>query len=130
VRTTLGSSLRDGKTCAPFSPLAPGGWGFWRVKENAGIYYAAAYQDGDKSVVLYTSKDGAGWAAGPQIYGVSADTPLETELTFMPDGHLLALVRMDGTPGRTMCSAWAPSKDADPGRSRAPRSREFHVLRA
>ena len=94
--TTVVSTSKDGKTWSPLAPIAPGGWSFWRVKEHQGVYYSAAYQDGDKSVALYTSKDGATWTAGPQVYGVAEDTPLETELTFMPDGHLLALVRMDG----------------------------------
>ncbi len=53
--------------------------------------------DGDKSVSLFSSKDGVAWAQGAVVYGVSVDTPLETELTFMPSGKLLALVRMDGT---------------------------------
>jgi hypothetical protein len=87
----------DGVTWTQGQEVAPHGWSFWRVKENAGVYYSAAYQDGDLQVVLYTSSDGLRWTAGPQIYGISADTPLETELTFMPGGKLLALVRVDGT---------------------------------
>jgi hypothetical protein len=90
------TSSSDGKTWAPLATVVTGGWSFWRVKENQGTYYTAAYQDGDKSVVMYTSKDGRAWTAGPLLYGVSDDTPTETELTFMPSGHLLALVRMDG----------------------------------
>jgi hypothetical protein len=86
----------DGTTWTPLTPVVTGGWGCWRVKENQGTYFSAAYQDGDKSVVLYSSKDGRAWTAGPLVYGVVADTPSETELTFMPSGHLLALVRMDG----------------------------------
>jgi hypothetical protein len=87
----------DGAAWSSGQVVAPHGWSFWRVKQNAGVYYSAAYQDGDLQVVLYTSPDGLAWKAGPQIYGVSADTPLETELTFMPSGKLLALVRTDGT---------------------------------
>jgi hypothetical protein len=87
----------DGFTWSAQQPIGPHGWSFWRIKENAGTYYTAAYQDGDLSVVLYRSTDGLTWTAGPLVYGVSADTPLETELTFMPSGKLLALVRMDGT---------------------------------
>jgi hypothetical protein len=94
---TLLTSSKDGVTWAPLTAAVTGGWGFWRVKQSQGTYYAAAYQDGDKSVVLYSSKDGRTWTAGPSIYAVAADTPSETELTFMPDGHLLALVRVDGT---------------------------------
>jgi len=93
----VGMSSSDGVTWTPQQPIGPHGWSFWRIKENAGTYYTAAYQDGDLSVVLYTSTDGLAWTAGPLVYGISDDTPLETELTFMPDGRLLALVRMDGT---------------------------------
>jgi len=120
--TTVMATSKDGKTWSALTPIAPGGWSFWRIKENAGAWYSAAYQDGDKSVVLYTSKDGTTWTAGPQVYGIAADTPLETELTFMPDGHLLALVRMDGEPkellgdeGRLrtkICWAAPPAYDA------------------
>ena len=53
---------------------------------------------GDKSVVLYRSSDGAQFSVGPTIYDIAAQTPLETELTFLPSGRLLALVRTDVTP--------------------------------
>jgi hypothetical protein len=87
----------DGVTWSAQTPIGPHGWSFWRIKQQNGVYYTAAYQDGDLSVVLYTSTDGVTWTAGAPIYTVSADTPLETELTFMPGGKLVALVRMDGT---------------------------------
>ncbi|HEX8796773.1 MAG TPA: sialidase family protein [Polyangiaceae bacterium] len=86
----------DGVNWTSDTVVAPHGWAFWRVKESAGVYYSAAYADGDTQVVLYHSTDGLTWTAGPQIWAVAADTPLETELTFMPSGKLLALVRMDG----------------------------------
>jgi hypothetical protein len=88
---------QDGASWSAPQEIGPHGWSFWRVREHAGTLYTAAYQDGDKSVSLFTSTDGLSWTMGPQVYGVSADTPLETELTFMPSGKLLALVRMDGT---------------------------------
>jgi hypothetical protein len=87
----------DGVAWSDKQPIGPHGWSFWRIKESAGVFYTAAYQDGDQSVVLYSSTDGVAWTTGATIYGVSADTPLETELTFMPSGRLLALVRTDGT---------------------------------
>src|SRR5262249_44229739 len=61
-----------------------------------GVYYSAAYLDGDQSVTLFSSTDGVTWTKGADVYTISADTPLETELTFMPSGKLLALVRTDG----------------------------------
>jgi hypothetical protein len=91
------SSTSDGKTWSELTPIGPEMWSFWRIKEQAGVYYSAAYHDGDESVSLFSSTDGVAWTKGAVVYDVSADTPLETELTFMPSGKLLALVRMDGT---------------------------------
>ena len=87
----------DGVHWSAPKEMGPVGWGFWRIKQNAGVYYTAAYQDGDLQVVLYSSTDGVTWTKGATVYDVSADTPLETELQFMPSGRVLALVRMDGT---------------------------------
>jgi hypothetical protein len=97
------SSSSDGVTWSALAPFTDGTattWethSFWRIKEQAGVYYSAAYLDGDLSVTLFSSTDGVTWTKGADVYTVSADTPLETELTFMPSGKLLALVRMDGT---------------------------------
>ena len=89
---------RNGKAWSRLNEIGPVRWGFWRVVEQNRIYYSAAYEDGDLQVVLYRSEDGRTWTAGPQIYGVSEDTPLETELIFTPSGRrMLGLVRMDGT---------------------------------
>jgi hypothetical protein len=87
-----------GATWTPLAPLGPETWSFWHIRDDAnGVHYTAAYEDGDKTVKLFSSVDGLHWTGGAQIYGVSEDTPLETELVFMPSGKLLALVRMDGT---------------------------------
>jgi hypothetical protein len=91
------SRSSDGKTWTSWEEMGPHTWSYWRIREHDGAYYTAAYEDGDKSVVLFSSQDGKAWTQGPVIYDVSTDTPLETELTFMPSGKLLALVRMDGT---------------------------------
>lgn len=91
-------SSADGRSWTRPRAIGPERWGFWRVVEHRGVYYSAAYEDGDLRVVLYRSRDGRSWRAGPQIYGVAADTPLETELVFSPSGErMLGLVRMDGT---------------------------------
>jgi hypothetical protein len=86
----------DGVTWSPLTPIGPVAQSFWRIREHAGTYYTASYEDGDRSVTLFSSTDGVTWTRGPVIYGVSEDTPLETELVFMPSGKMLALVRMDG----------------------------------
>jgi hypothetical protein len=98
----------DGVTWSPLAPITDGmgtTWNthsLWRIKEQGGVYYSAAYLDGDLSVTLFSSTDGINWTKGGDVYTVSADTPLETELTFMPSGKLLALVRMDGTDAQLL----------------------------
>jgi hypothetical protein len=87
----------DGVTWSPLTPIGPTEQSFWRIKDHAGVYYSASYEDGDKAVTLFSSTDGIAWTKGAQVYGVAEDTPLETELVFMPSGKLLALVRTDGT---------------------------------
>lgn len=97
------TSSTDGETWTPLATYTDGmgtEWNthsFWRIREREGVYYSAAYKDGDQSVTLFTSTDGVVWQKGADIWAVAEDTPLETELTFMPSGKLLALVRMDGT---------------------------------
>ena len=93
----LGTSSTDGVTWTDLAPIGPNGWSYWRPQQRQGTWYSAAYADGDTQVALFSSTDGVHWTQGPTVYAVSEDTPLETELTFMPSGKLLALVRMDGT---------------------------------
>jgi hypothetical protein len=94
---SVGMSSSDGVTWTPLARLAPNEWSFWRVKEVGGVFYTAAYHDGDSSVSLFSSVDGVTWTEGAQIFGTTPDTPLETELVPMPNGDLLALVRTDGS---------------------------------
>jgi hypothetical protein len=115
------SHSTDGDTWSPLQPIGPTGWSFWRIREHAGRYFTAAYADGDLKVTLFTSTDGIAWTQGADVYTVSEDTPLETELWFLPSGRLLALVRMDGTDAELLgstgrlrtavCWAQAPAYD-------------------
>jgi hypothetical protein len=93
---SVGFSSEDGTTWSSLARLAPNTWSFWRVKKVGTVFYSAAYHDGDSSVSLFSSPDGVTWTQGTQVFGVTSDTPLETELVAMPNGNLLALVRTDG----------------------------------
>jgi hypothetical protein len=95
----VGSISPDGgRTWSPLAPIGPPTWSYWRIRDDAsGVHYAAAYEDGDRSIRLFSSVDGVQWTAGASIYDVAEDTPLEPELVFMPSGKLLALIRLDGT---------------------------------
>jgi hypothetical protein len=99
------TTTADGTTWSAPAPIGPPTWSFWRIKSHQGVRYSAAYEDGDRSVKLMSSRDGRSWTAGATIYDVAADTPLETELVFMPSGRLLALVRMDGSDGELLGAA-------------------------
>jgi hypothetical protein len=94
--TVEATSNDGGHTWSPLTAIAPPMWSFWRVRQHAGVYYAAAYEDGDIDVRMFSSTDGLTWTMGADVYSVAVDTPLETELVFMPSGRLLALVRVDG----------------------------------
>ena len=93
------SATKDGKTWTDLAPMGPLKWSFWRIKKAPdGTLWNAAYEDGDASVVLFSSKDGTTWTKGATVWANAADTPLETEIEFMPKGKMLLLVRMDGNP--------------------------------
>ena len=98
----------DGRHWSPRKPIGPEGWGFWRVVQHGGTYYSAAYEDGDLRVVLYRSHNGTTWTKGPQIYGVSKDTPLETELAFSPSGKSTP-ARSPATPAGSTASSARPT---------------------
>jgi hypothetical protein len=93
VRTTS----TDGVTWTDLEPIGPVTWSFWRVRaDRDGTLYSAAYEDGDRSVALFSSTDGITWSMGATVYAIAEDTPLETELVF-DDTGISAYVRMDGT---------------------------------
>jgi hypothetical protein len=85
----------DGATWSPYANIGPAQQSFWRIKEHAGVFYSAAYSDGDTAVTLFSSTDGVTFTKGPVVWGDPNDIPSETELVFMPSGKMLALVRTE-----------------------------------
>ena len=62
------------------SAIGPQGWGFWRVVaagRHVLLRGLRGRRPARRALPLHRR---AQWTAGPQIYGVSEDTPLETEL--------------------------------------------------
>jgi len=53
----VGTHSSDGAAWTPLANIGPNTWSFWRIKQQAGVYYTAAYEDGDKSVYLFSSAD-------------------------------------------------------------------------
>jgi hypothetical protein len=93
----IGFHSSDGINWVQLNAIGPVTWSFWRPQLFGGVYYSAAYHDGDTSVALFSSTDGVNWTRGADVWANAADTTVETELLFQPSGALLALVRMDGT---------------------------------
>jgi hypothetical protein len=97
--------------------IGPDMYSLWRIHADQGVFYGAAYSDGDQSVQLLRSTNGVAWSPAATIYGVGADTPRETEL-ILGTGSMIALVPLDGTdaelPGNAgrlrteVCTATAP----------------------
>jgi hypothetical protein len=87
----------DGLNWMSEGQIGPQMWSFWRPKKQGNTWYTAAYQDGDLGIRLFSSTDGLIWTPGADVYTVSADTPVECELSFHDDGTMVAYVRMDGT---------------------------------
>lgn len=94
----------DGVTWSHPTLIGPDAESFWRIKRHDNILYTAAYADGDTRVTLFSSLDGTNWRRGATIYDKSEHTPSETELTFLPSGKLLALVRTDGSTDQLLGS--------------------------
>jgi hypothetical protein len=89
---------RDGRRWSSARAIGPVRWSLWRVAEQDGAYYSAAYEDGNLRVALHRSADGKRWRRWASIYGTRADTPSETELVLSPSGkRMLALVRLNGS---------------------------------
>jgi hypothetical protein len=79
----------------------PAGRTLWRPRPGPdGAWYAAAYaparESDDYGVMLYRSSDGIEWERVSDIH--MEDKSNETELCFLPDGDLLALVRREEEP--------------------------------
>jgi hypothetical protein len=92
----VGFKTSNGTDWTALNSIGPEQWSFWRIHQKDGVYYTVAYHDGDTQVTLFTSTDGLLWAQGPDVWTMSADTTVETEIQFQPDGTMLTLVRMDG----------------------------------
>jgi hypothetical protein len=72
-------------------------WSFWRFVRRGPRLFATAYTDGDITVGLFSSHDGASWLREATIIDSYNDIPSEAELRFLGPGgkRAVALVRLD-----------------------------------
>jgi hypothetical protein len=93
---TIALESGDGRTWTSLNMIGVRGFSFWRALFDGTTARVAGYEDGGKSVALFSSADGRAWTRGADIFAVAAETPLETELALLTN-KLLALVRLGGS---------------------------------
>jgi len=96
---TLYTFTANGTDWAPFSPVRlnteSDEWIFWRPKtRDHRIWYVPAYWKDLGRVVLFTSCNGVDWNTVSSIY--QGERVNETAIEFLPDGRMLALMRVEG----------------------------------
>jgi len=93
--TTVYSVSDDGVTWAPFAPIEPPGWLFWRPKTRDGItWYVPAYWKHHGRSKLFSSWDGVSWSEVSDVHAGEAND--ETDFEFLPDGRMLVTARLEG----------------------------------
>jgi hypothetical protein len=84
----------DGAAWSPFHEIEPKGWLFWRPKTADGsTWYAPAYWHEHGRAALLSSSDGETWTIQSEIH--EGDRGDEPAVEFLPDGRMLATVRLE-----------------------------------
>jgi hypothetical protein len=91
---TVYAVSEDGASWSPFQELEPKGWLFWRPKTADGsTWFAPAYWHEHGQAALLRSTDGETWEIQSEIH--KGDRSDEPAVEFLPDGRLLATVRLE-----------------------------------
>ncbi|NPV55132.1 MAG: exo-alpha-sialidase [Anaerolineae bacterium] len=92
--TTACTWSEDGVHWQPAKSVQPEGWLFWRPKSRDGrTWYAPAYWWEHGASILLKSGDGESWERVSVIH--TGDRNDETDIEFLPDGHMLATARLE-----------------------------------
>jgi hypothetical protein len=85
---------RDGESWSELRTVQPGGWLFWKPRSPDGrMWYVPAYVRGMGKAILLSSQDGESWREVSVIH--EGDGASETDMEFLPDGRILATVRLE-----------------------------------
>jgi hypothetical protein len=91
---TVYAVSEDGVAWSDFGEIEPRGWLFWRPKTQDGeTWYAPAYWHEHGKAALLRSTDGENWTTVSEIH--EGDRGDEPAVEFLPDGRLLATVRLE-----------------------------------
>lgn len=92
--TTLVASSPNGTDWSELEPVDPPGWILWKPRSRDGrTWYAPAYRSGMGKVALFASEDGRRWREVSVIH--EGEGASETDAFFLPDGRLLATLRLE-----------------------------------
>ena len=91
---TVYAVSEDGASWSSFQEIEPKGWLFWRPKTADGsTWYVPAYWHEHGRAALLRSTDGENWMVQSEIH--EGDRSDEPAIEFLPDGHLIATVRLE-----------------------------------
>lgn len=91
---TLVATSEDGSRWSAFEPTGPAGFLLWRPRTLDGhTWYVPAFGAREGTALLLRSSDGRRWERVGEIYG--GRDASETDIVFLPDGRLLATVRLE-----------------------------------
>ena len=95
---TICTQSNDGQTWTPFIDVTPSGWLLGKPETPDGLtWYAPAHQVEQGAARLLSSLDGIHWENHTVIY--EKEMADETAILFAPGGTLLAVTRLESTPG-------------------------------
>jgi hypothetical protein len=91
---TAVATSADGLAWSALEPIEPDGWLLWRPLTRDGVrWLAPAYVRGMGRAALFGSEDGRRWMELSTIH--AGDGASETDAVLLPDGRVLATVRLE-----------------------------------
>jgi hypothetical protein len=85
---------QDGESWSELRTVEPEGWLFWKPRSrNNRTWYVPAYVRGMGKAILLSSEDGESWSEVSVIH--EGDGASETDMEFLPDGRMIATVRLE-----------------------------------
>lgn len=94
--TTAYTSSENGDSWGPLQDIRPDGWLFWSPETfDSTTWYVAAYWHEHGRSILLKSNDGIDWTKVSEIY--EGERNDETAIQFLPDGRMLATLRLEGS---------------------------------
>ncbi len=95
---TISSHIADGMTWSPFENVTPEGWLLGRpVTRDHATWFVPAHRIDHGTAVLLRSTDGVTWEVHSTIH--AGDRADETAIQLLPDGHMLAVTRIEAGGG-------------------------------